>query len=296
MGHRLEEIRQHLNSLGIVDPKTKELLTAASHTVSMHNPDNEPTHQYESTAKVFDLPELLEHILRFMDLKTLLIAQQVSHPFFNAIEASPDIRRKMYLQADKGFLSFPPLLPDRCGQHSSMIADLHLQFKTGSNDMRLVVKLWPAAQFPVEVPGARMRRMLICQPPLYKLRVYPNCCSVSSIGRFGAKSGATTIHSKTGITVGQVLDTAFRVREEHKLCAHQKVTWNMHDAEGFVKPDLLFEKAVTVDANDPMRLRLLERQARSVPIIRKKLLLTAYINAKRAGECMFLWVSSLHHR
>ncbi|KAK3723700.1 hypothetical protein LTR37_001581 [Vermiconidia calcicola] len=52
--------------------------------------------------KVFDLPELLEHVLGFLPVKDLLLASTVCRSFKNMIDASRPIQRQLYLLGGKG--------------------------------------------------------------------------------------------------------------------------------------------------------------------------------------------------
>ncbi|KAK3723976.1 hypothetical protein LTR37_001460 [Vermiconidia calcicola] len=51
---------------------------------------------------VFDLPELLEHILCFLPVRDLLLVSTVSRSFKNVIDATTPIQRQLHLLGEKG--------------------------------------------------------------------------------------------------------------------------------------------------------------------------------------------------
>ena len=56
--------------------------------------------QADRLQEVFRLPELLEHILQYLDIAELLCAQQVNRAWFDAIQRSPTIQHKLCLRPD----------------------------------------------------------------------------------------------------------------------------------------------------------------------------------------------------
>ncbi|KXT02553.1 hypothetical protein AC578_10667 [Pseudocercospora eumusae] len=158
--------------------------------------------------RVFDVPELLERILTFLGRRELLIVQQVDRTMFAAIENSIILARKLHLVPNaSGHLETPfskarkyryRTCPGSCRRRWT--SPFHLPgFKCYSMSRMPYVAAPPGALGDASDPenyryrtlaaavrprkegaapiGARCRKMLICNPPVTEMQVYPHCCS-----------------------------------------------------------------------------------------------------------------------
>ncbi|KXT14611.1 hypothetical protein AC579_3668 [Pseudocercospora musae] len=158
--------------------------------------------------RVFDVPELLERILTFLGRRELLIVQRVNKTMFAAIENSVILARKLHLLPNaSGHLETPfsktrkyryRTCPGSCRR--KWTSPFHLPgFKCYSMSRVPHVAADPGALNEVSDPenyrcrtiaaavrprkegaapiGARCRKMLICNPPVTEMQVYPHCCA-----------------------------------------------------------------------------------------------------------------------
>lgn len=239
----------------------------------------------ELAATVFNTTELLENILVNLGVRDVLSAMQVSHRFQSVIEGSPVIQRKMGLKADPDrALRFPLASETRyllCSTDASTWS-----MRTAPND-KILVKVDCARATSTTAKlnlGARCRSLLICQPPLKTLKVYVSCCH--SIYRHTSRAPAEVLTSETGITFGDIVDTANRVKEAHVLCPRAETF--MHDEQGYVHADVRFEAEIEVPAHEPLLLakrRWMQREReQQLKGAAKQARMAPYVAAKRLGK------------
>ena len=189
---------------------------------------------------VFNIPELLERILRLFGAKELLTLHQVNKLFFHTIEGSLALQQQMGQVADtkRGYrLLVPSALPN---VQFHTLGEFHPYFRKTTAELNKVdFKATLRTPFTIPKLGARSRRVLICQPPVVEMKIYAACCTYARIHLHAPDEGtpAEVLRVETGITCGDMINAAARVAEEHKLCplAHA----HMHDAEGFVHLSLI---------------------------------------------------------
>ncbi len=245
-------------------------------------------------------------ILRSLDVCDLLRVQQVAHSWFAAIQNSQKLQRKLCLLPEEHcnfymlFESYRNRLPGlhsarpRCslpphqadsGNHLDFYIDISPPFvkKLGyrpSSDPK-----------PIEV-GSRCRQMLICQPPLRTMGVFPDCCRSTGIFSFDRhKSSQLPIETITakdgvGITIGEVIEVYERISARHKLCPDASIV--DHDELGFVRSRVTLYAKLELDDQDPTLLKYkneTERRARSkLEGDALDTRMQPYIAAKRTGE------------
>ena len=122
---------------------------------------------------VLDTPELLESILLYLDMWTLLLIQRVSHRWLATITGSTSLQRALFLhperqQGDSKERRRNPvlaqLLNDCVPKSGNDLSSFHYSDFSNlpiANDVRL--------QKAFMHPTATWRRMLVTQPPIYKL-------------------------------------------------------------------------------------------------------------------------------
>ncbi|KAK3691149.1 hypothetical protein LTR37_018853 [Vermiconidia calcicola] len=252
---------------------TQELLERITAAAASAPRPSSPT-SIPAVQKVFNISELLEHILLRLSFQDILKAQQVSKQFFNAIEASSTIQKTMCLQpdptsnyqrqADVVFRSWhlhEPRPPITIAQEKRIFLTAFVAHAPDSDDLlwRLGICIFSENKLPN--PGGRIRSTLICQPPVLHMDVYATCCHPSdNIEDRGDPT--STVTSETGITIGDILDTATRLRAEHRLCpfAHPL----HHTNEGFVEKhvEIDLEAMMKLPETDPIMLALQLRKRR----------------------------------
>ena len=207
--------------------------------------------------KVFNIPELLELILIKLDVRDLLVVQQVNRPFFNAVETSIKIQRKLCLQKDpKSHHQTPFQCPSAnsfpgfsCNSTARNVAGRQTK-ADGTSDEEVT------AMFAQKVKiGSRIKQMLICQPPVQDMEVFALCCRhmpyMPDRREYPMPSGAITSISKAGgLTVGDLHRVAMKIMEEHRLCPN--ATLHAHHDSGEVNVCVYFQGRVTLNADDPV--------------------------------------------
>lgn len=201
--------------------------------------------------KAIDVPELLEHILNYLDIRSLLRVQQVSHQMFDAIESSVKLQRRLFLKpSPKGNTK---LLP------SYVLPGLFLDndasgYVTPRSDMDQVVVTasFLLSRAPSRI-GSRCKKMLICNPPIKSIDVFIECCSQSAHRAFRTNTPRPpleTLECDSGITVGQLHDAHKRLAAAHRLCPDASP--HLHNKDGFVNAEPSFEVALDLNPNDPL--------------------------------------------
>lgn len=208
--------------------------------------------------KVFGTPELLEKILLLTDTRTAFESMRVSRDFFNTIEGSLKLQRKLALMAD-------------ADAHGSLKANWFFDEGSGvdfkMSMIRLVDTQWgnvltlemnaTACEDSIRKPGPRLRSALITQPPIKHLEVRVSCCSTDR-SYYRTPTPITTMQSETGITVGEVRDQIVRLREAYRLCPHADLL--QHEEDGTVDPKVTFTGDLMLKDDDYAVLQAKEQE------------------------------------
>jgi hypothetical protein len=128
--------------------------------------------------KVFTIPELLEQILLGCDVRDLYAVQQVNHVFAKGILSSNKIQRSLGLCPMTEGPAFSPLSNSFFASRGCLVLlDDYHRFgnKLEQNDILLMASLNAigmagAKQQSVPKVGDRLRNVLVCQPPIKKMR------------------------------------------------------------------------------------------------------------------------------
>ncbi|KAK5694256.1 hypothetical protein LTR97_009878 [Elasticomyces elasticus] len=148
-----------------------------------------------TTSVVFVIPELVEHVLRFVDNEDILRLQGVSRTFNQIIEGSSTLQRRLGLQPDVDGLHALPLKIPSGLSHCRLLpgfgcysraANSSLSNALGRN-LHALQRLCSRPQPPAELAdfkvytwlevnhgklptiGSRYQAMLLCQPPISKM-------------------------------------------------------------------------------------------------------------------------------
>lgn len=281
---------------------------------------------------VFDVPELLEHILSYLNAKEILRASEVDWTMYRTIEASPKLQAILHLRpSPTGFLETPfSKNPGRpfygCASSRKRRLVPHNDFPGfycySRTNINVPARAAIFAQLSYQLPriGARCRSMLICQPPIYEMGVYPLCCTTNpyysgsmeifnqplikaramyrlpgSLPEDLQQPPFEVVRSEKGITVGDLYDMVIRVRQFHGLCPWASP--EKHDVEGNVVAHVSCGGIIQLKDDDPAVVRypsgdvIRSPNRRSVPphlspayLSRPFQLLERYVEAKRRGE------------
>lgn len=267
---QLHELKRHLQAAGALSDRAVDLLQSSNEALARQQSslngllaiiplrDRRPAGAQALVEKVFSTAELLENILWFLGLHDALVAQQVNHAFFHAIEDSPRIQRSLGFLADEdSHLRVP--LPLTTPSIYFFIDDLTEDFRlTSDNSVTLNGDIFNGVKRLPRL-GSRSKRLLVSQPPVKKLSIYADCC----FDRFATlpprdRSPTFMIESKDGVTVGDVIDTANRIAEEHRTCPSAPI--HMHDDKGFVNCSLYLSAKITLKDGDPRLKKKLQRR------------------------------------
>ncbi|KAK5691504.1 hypothetical protein LTR97_011497 [Elasticomyces elasticus] len=213
-----------------------------------------PSGSASAAQRVFGLPELLEEVLQCLDHADILRFHQVNQSARASIDASPRLQSNLSLRADAtgSILRLPFEARNTLGPMAAgficNVYDGLIQYRSidpkkrpppGHISLRLGFHTGQAQHAKIDT---RCRSMYITQPPVKVVNVKLSCCRED-----GSRS---EVRSATGITIGDLWDMRLKMREEHRLCPHAKL--GMHDADGFVDLEPVFNAVVPVQDDHPM--------------------------------------------
>ncbi|KAK5712360.1 hypothetical protein LTR15_011940 [Elasticomyces elasticus] len=194
--------------------------------------------------KVFDLPELLELVLQYVEEVDVLRFHQVNRSARASIDGSPRLQSRLSLRIDStdkprrypfgNVNSMTPMISGfRCNP-STPGRRYHVDAPGPFPEDRVLVDA--RFEIPVSRVGkidTRCRSMHIAQPPIKDVQLRLRCCDKALLDEH--KNG---IHSDLGVTIGDLWDAAVKAQEEHRLCPHAPRP--LHDTDGFVMPKPFF--------------------------------------------------------
>lgn len=166
----------------------------------------------EVAANLVGANELLENILRFAEHGTLVKCREVSKHFHALIDTSPTLQRCLFLRADFSILPDPK--PRMLCEFPSGMSDATARDETDDNEnfvgRYLSISVWiesPFLRFEHR-HGSIWPEMLICQPPVKKLRLPPSMCSPGNSKAY--------IMCDTGITLGHLYQVVVERLQFHQ--------------------------------------------------------------------------------
>ena len=143
--------------------------------------------------------------------------------------------------------------------------------------------------------------MLICQPPIYDMDVYTDCCYPTAhdfredftetdgkhgVHHLGCRGPFTKIHSDTGLTVGDLYDMTKELQEEHRYCPSARELQLFYE-DGTADVEVVFEGTVPLQADDPIIAELGERRLKmeleTTQRMERQTQIHLYMTAKASG-------------
>ena len=256
-----------------------------------------------ATLTVLATAELLEHILLHCDKVDLLRAWGVNRNFKNTIDSSLAIQRRLGLLADEKCDIHFPLndLPiairganvERGGVRGNPSSPMFEGVAENITQISLLFDINRRSssgatmhERPIAETTPRLRKMLICQPPINSVSIVISCCGPRRLSL--TQSNDMTMEMVTnenGLTAGDLADAHARTIAEHRLCARAPL--HAHDQDGFVNCEVGFSALVTPLDTEPMltaKRRLAQRStARTAARREHTARISPYIAAKVAG-------------
>ena len=166
--------------------------------------------------RVLSMPEILEHVLLFTDVESVMAMERVNKKLRNIIDASPKLQSAIYLKPSLESTDTPVQRRTAFGRDGSGFQST--DFKVTLGQPGVVNATIHTAKPNNTVPhiGTRWSRMLICQPPIKAMvaaasKFCPNCGSLQ-LERYNELS------SDTGITVGDLYDKVQEVSAIVNIC------------------------------------------------------------------------------
>ncbi|KAK5738356.1 hypothetical protein LTR17_006075 [Elasticomyces elasticus] len=203
--------------------------------------EKQPLHTMGDTSsaqKVFDLPELLELVLEYVEEVDVLRFHQVSRSARASIDGSPRLQSRLSLRIDStdkprrypfsNVNSIAPLASGFSCNPNTPGRRYHADAPGPFPEDRVLVQ----ARFDISGVGkidTRCRSMHIAQPPIKDMQLRLQCCDKALLDEH-----KSDIHSDVGVTIGDLWDAAVNAQEEHRLCPH--ASRSLHDTDGFVMP------------------------------------------------------------
>ncbi|KAK5127221.1 hypothetical protein LTR85_008583 [Meristemomyces frigidus] len=261
----------------------------------------------EGGVHVFNVPELLEHILMFSDTQVILSMLQVCKPIHNTIEGSLKLQRQLGLSAaSDSFLASPlsinprrvtlqeypgfscsyvdpreswPARDSRRRYARSNAGVVNAGATSVTDDPRqlfLIATFTANRRGHFPIVGKRYLSMLLCHPPITEMLVSPICC----------QHLLEKLTASTGLTIGGLWNSAQAMMQKHRLCPN--ATNRMLDEDGYVLGHVAFEGDVKLREEDPILVAYKEqrqtRKAHADADRARQRHLLAYTAAKQAAH------------
>ena len=209
------------------------------------SPFDAPASQGLSTRAqdIFDTPDLLEHILSFLEADQLFIARKVSHNTTEVTAGSPKLQRMLHLPDLYSFF--------RCFPRNKFPSFHNLTTFGDGPTTRLPHAYFHDLRGPnLPVTGSPYRRMLICQPPVNTIDISVDGCTSEADGRRSIAGLACKIFLEGGLSVGDFYSVTHQLQSVHKYC-----DWaSSHElnANGSVYVGVDSETVIRLRPDDPM--------------------------------------------
>ncbi|KAK3661628.1 hypothetical protein LTR56_000116 [Elasticomyces elasticus] len=205
--------------------------------------EKQPFHAMGDTSaaqKVFDLPELLELVLEYVEEVDVLRFHQVNRSARASIDGSPRLQSRLSLRIDSmdkprrypfgNVNSITPMTSGFICNPNTPGRRYHADAPGPFPEDRVLVQ----ARFELPASGVgkidtRCRSMHVAQPPIKDMQLRLRCCDKALLDEH-----KSDIHSDVGVTIGDLWDAAVKAQEEHRLCPH--ASRSLHDTDGFVTP------------------------------------------------------------
>lgn len=286
-----------------------ELSQYFSHKFRQHSHFyNERRAEDSTTAcKVFDIPELLEMVLQYLDVTDVLSIYQCSRNIRDSIDGSSQLQQQLSLRAApvNSHLHFPlrNLTHDLFG-HPSIGFSTQEHIVQGRRRSLHERKADPIDDPTAEVHacfyllsgqvlpgvGSRIRKMFITQPPIEEMYISLDCCPSYEYPDYAFAPQPSTpvreIVKKGGLTVGDLYDRTKKLLDEHRYCP--SAYSGLIQDDGSVRVGVRFVGKMTLQPDDPLILDWQKQQRKREDDDReyhnKTAKFEAFCNAKRNGK------------
>lgn len=243
---------------------------------------------------VFSIPELAEMILTYLSARDVFNATRATKAFANCLETSAKLETILGLRLGtnsfwKTYFSKRPAVGKNRGPGLAGISCEFTYRALPGGRLEEEINVYGRVYLgnisrrnAESVPhiGTRIRAMLICQPPIYEVKMIPSCCGT-------LEHRCTTLQSKVGITVDDLLKSEEALYQEHYLCPF--ASGPLHDSKtGEVDFFMRFTGTLTLRADDPLFRRTVRpqmmSQGSSAPRTAWDLEVAQYVCAKQLGK------------
>ena len=244
----------------------------------------------EMASKIFETPEIAEEIYSYLSSYDLLQVQQVSTYTRDLIKSSIRLQRKMFLVSERRdhfrMLKLPTPVKKNCGDPDGRLRRCKLIFVHNiNNETKEGRSMHVSLRFLEVLPklGSRVHQMYVCRPPVLSLDYSTDCCPSES----NATDDVRTIINRDGLTLGDLVNAARTMKEDHKLCPHAPL--EQHDENGIVRPTVTFHGSVLLHRKDPEVIKARadeEAEANEGEQTPQEKLIADYIDAKLDGKIL----------
>lgn len=192
-----QEVEQHALAIqeSFAGVKQYLSLTIQPKYYGQHRP-----HNTQIAEKVFAIPELTESILTNLEVLDLMRCYEVNRTFRDSIENSKKLQTCLFLRPDPKQLntSFP----------------LRTKYIRGFGQTRVTIRSRTGRTYSL---GSRWKRMLVRQPPIYKMMCRAECepdRGSCELGYRGTYSRVLT--SEYGLTLGELFKAVQEMVLDHR--------------------------------------------------------------------------------
>ncbi|KAK4895563.1 hypothetical protein LTR27_006346 [Elasticomyces elasticus] len=212
--------------------------------------------------RVIDLPELAELIFMQLDIEDLLRMMRVDQTSRTTILSTPALQRKLHLlpnaNAHVHLLPTTRLADPRYRRNSNggvvvthgnllpRLSRFSISNEKREQELRLEYsQVLVRFHNPLPRLGARIRSMLVSQPPVYKMEVRLNCCKPLCASPM---IDIPHLTNNGGLTMGDFHEAAGKLMEQHTNCPFADPS--CHDVAGNVDIYVCFEGAIKLRDDD----------------------------------------------
>lgn len=239
-----------------------------------------PPHATGLAQNVFDIPELLEEMLEYLDIDDSLTAQMVNRQFRDAVNSSIRLQRRLSLlpHTSKHF-SYPlAKLDDVPG----MLFTIKKVPKVLGHPQSLSTVTIEAKIVGTPKLGSRCRRILLVQPPVQSVSAWPDCCRYRQ-----QEEEDHLVVNEAGITVGDLIDHATMLAQCYQNCCEAPP--NDYDSDdGHLMLGVEFQAVLTLDIDDPTYKRRLARhekkEASRADESYRRRMMSQWVNRRQDGK------------
>lgn len=238
--------------------------------------------------RVFGIAELVEEIFSHLPAQDILSATQTQRALSRVVSGSTKLKQRLGLEPNKSGFWYSPFAGWCTDLVQCKVEDPNKSWCRSEDCDKVTIDLDILTHTLPRI-GSRWRKMLICSPPIFEMRVELCCCSQS-------RASQPLKVADGGITMGHIHDHAAKLIAEHRLCPF--AGYHALDDKGMVEVCPSFHAKVQLQPNDPIMVQYDQtnnyrpRQSPSETTQHltdeRVMTLSAYTDAKLAGEHLSL--------